>query len=637
MSDFLTTLQSRALLCDGAMGSYLFKATGRLSETNHVYEHFNLRQPELIAGVHQAYLAAGSHCLKTNTFGANLGQLATFGLEDQVEAINRSGMDVARGAIARFEAQHGAEGPFFVMASVGPTVAPLASAAEVDRCYRSQIETLVAAGADALLLETFQSLPQLEWLIGLIGSIPGAPPVIAQLALRSAGDGGGFEPDPLAFINRMAELGVPVAGVNCCAPWDASAFVDAVNDSPAVASGAVKLVVMPNASGFQRIGSRLLTTVNPESAGKMARSLSDRGVRLIGGCCEMHPPHIQEMHNYLQSRQVAAKPAAIRIETALPPVGDAEKSLNGPFSRKLKAGQFVVSLESLPPRGTDERVSSRKIEWIGKLAASGLVDAVDFTDGSRGIPLVAPGDFIHLLRASLGWTAATGDPIELIPHFTARDLNLMGVQSRLVGYHANRIHNVLFVTGDPPKMSPSYPRSTAVFDLDSVEMIRLTEACLNAGADFGGVPLGKQADPRTHFTIGAGVEPEAQDMVRELSRLQLKIASGVDYIMTQPVFHQAPLAALEPFRSQVPILIGVMVLTGFEHARRMSHVPGVVIPDAVLGRFSPQASAEDQAKVGREIAAEQIRQATRDGWPGIYLMSTATMDGSLEILRDGLA
>ncbi|MEI6177672.1 MAG: homocysteine S-methyltransferase family protein [Verrucomicrobiota bacterium] len=636
MSDFLTTLQSRVLLCDGAMGSYLFKATGRLSETNHVYEHFNIQQPELISNVHLAYLAAGSHCVKTNTFGANRNQLATFGLENKVAEINRAGVTVARGAIAKFQSQHAADGPFFVIASVGPTVTPLSDAAEVDACYREQIETLTAEGTDALLLETFHSLPQLEWLIGLIRSIPGAPPVIAEMALRSDDTSGLLDPDPLTFINRMAELGVSIAGVNCCAPWDASAFVDAVKDAPAIVSGAVKLVVMPNASGFHRIGSRLMTTVNPESAGKMARSLSDRGVRLIGGCCEMHPPHIQEMHNYLQSRHVAEKPAAIRIETVLPPIGEAEKSANGPFSRKLKAGQFVVSLEALPPRGTDERVIHKKIDFIGKLAASGMVDAVDFTDGSRGIPLISPGDFIHLLRSRLGWTEATGDPIELIPHFTARDLNIMGIQSRLVGYHANRIHNALFITGDPPKMSPTYPRSTAVFDADSIEMIRLTHACLNAGVDFGGVPLGKHADPRTHFTIGAGVEPEAQDMKRELSRLQAKIDNGADYIMTQPAFHQAPLAALEKFRSQAPILVGVMVLTGFDHAQRMSRVPGVVIPDSILNRFSAMDSAEDQTRTGREIAAEQIRHIIKDGWPGLYLMSTATMEGTLEILHSSI-
>jgi homocysteine S-methyltransferase len=636
MTDFLSALKSQPLLTDGAMGSYLFELTGRLSETNHVYEAFNADQPELIQKIHLAYLSAGAQCLKTNTFGANRQQLQPYGMEGRVAALNRAGVDVARAAIAKFKAQHGATGPFYVLASVGPTVKPLLTADAVAECYREQVETLIAAGADALLLETFHSLPQLELLINLIRSQPKAPPVIAEMTIRSANAGQPLEPEPVAFVNRMAELGVSIAGVNCCAPWDASTFVDAANQAAPVRSGALQLCVMPNAGGFQRIGNRLMTSVNPEFAGKMARSLSDRGVRLIGGCCEMHPAHIQEMHNYLRSRKTGGAAIAVQIQSALPPADNDGKRKNGPLSRKLKDGQFAVSVEALPPRGTDASVIQRKVDFIAKLAASGLADALDFTDGSRGIPLISPGDFIHVLRQRLGWNNERGDLLELIPHFTGRDLNLMGIQARLVGYHANRIHNVLFITGDPPKMSPTYPRSTAVFDLDSIEMIRLTHSCLNAGVDFGGVALGKEADPRTHFTVGSGVEPEAQDMKRELIRLQQKIDAGVDYIMTQPAFSPEPLAKLEPFRRKVPFLIGVMVLTSFEHAQRMAHVPGVVIPDAILKRCAAFEKPEDQAKVGQDIAAEQIRYLVREGWSGLYLMSTATLGGTQDILRAGL-
>ena len=636
MADFLTTLKLQPLLADGAMGSYLFELTGRLSEANHVYEMFNLDQPELIRKVHLAYLAAGARCLKTNTFGANRQQLLEFGLHDRVAALNRSGVQVAREAIRTFQAQRDDPDPCFVLASVGPTLTPLTTAGAVEQCYREQLETLASAGADALLLETFGSLPQLELLIGLIQSLPGMPPVIAQVTLQAAQAGQALDPDPLTFVTRMAALNVAVAGVNCCTPWDASTFVDAVNDSAPVRSGALRLSVMPNAGGFQRIGNRFMTLMNPEFAGRMARGLSDRGVRLLGGCCEMHPPHILEMHHYLQSRNVSRQAVTAPLTTTLPPAGDAEKRLNGGLSRKLKDGRFVVSIEALPPRGTDEKILHNKVEFIAGLAACGLVDAVDFTDGSRGIPLISPGDFIHLIRERLNWTAATGDALELIPHFTGRDLNVMGVQSRLVGYHANRIHNVLFVTGDPPKMSPTYPRSAAVFDLDSIAMIRLTHGCLNAGVDFGGVPLGKQPDPRTHFTLGAGVELEAQDMPRELDRLQQKIDQGVDYLMTQPAFHHAPLAVLEKFRSRKPFLIGVMVLTGFEHARRMAQVPGVIIPDAILQRFSAIPNPADQAKIGQEIAAEQIRWLVREGWAGVYLMSTAAGSSTVEVLRAGL-
>jgi len=154
--------------------------------------------------------------------------------------------------------------------------------------------------------------------------------------------------------------------------------------------------------------------------------------------------------------------------------------------------------------------------------------------------------------------------------------------------------------------------------------------------DFGGVPLGKQADPRTHFTLGSGVELEAQDMPRELSRLQQKIDHGVDYIMTQPAFRPEPLAVLEKFRAKTACLIGVMVLSNHEHAQRMANVPGVVIPDALLQRFAAYPQLADQTKLGLDIATEQIRGLVREGWAGVYLMATAAGSGVFDVLRDGL-
>jgi 5,10-methylenetetrahydrofolate reductase len=136
--------------------------------------------------------------------------------------------------------------------------------------------------------------------------------------------------------------------------------------------------------------------------------------------------------------------------------------------------------------------------------------------------------------------------------------------------------------------------------------------------------------------MGAGVELEAQNMKLELSRLEQKIDNGVDYIMTQPAFRNEPLEVLEKFRGRTSCLIGVMVLTSLEHARRMAQVPGVVIPDDILKKFSAMQDPADQTKVGQEIAAEQIRWLVREGWAGVYLMSTATGSGTVEVLRAGL-
>ena len=625
-STFLETLRQGTLLADGAMGSYLFERTGRLSERNHVYEALNLDHPELILQVHNAYLQAGARCLTTNTFAGGLSYLGPLGEGGRCAEINRTGVRLARRAIELYQASIQDPGPFFVLGSLGPPSDELASTGALTQHYRPALDALV--GVDALLLETFTSLPQLLALVDLIQSLPQPPPIAVEMV-------GTALSDPAALVQAAAERGVQLVGTNCCAPWEITAFLDAVESLPAVREGRVLLSAMPNAGGFQRIGHRYMTRVNPEFMGRFARTLAERGVALVGGCCEVHPLHLAEMRNYLQARNTAQRDTFQISAPAQAPVGAGEKSRNGAFSRKIKEGGFAVSVELLPSRGTAPKTLQGKVDFVGQLAASGLADALDITDGSRGIPLMPPGDFIGVLRERLGWTE--GDHLELIPHFTTRDLNLMAMQSRLIGYYARRIHNVLFVTGDPPKMSPSYPRSTAVFDCDSAAMIRYAHGCLNAGVDFGGEPLGRHPDPRTHFTIGSGFEPEALDQDRELEKLRRKLDGGADYIMTQPAFRTDPLSALDPFRGQAAFLVGVMVLSSLDQARRLGQVPGVVVPETVFQRLGAYTQAEDQARAGAELAVEQIRWIRKEGWAGLYLMSPGAHQPVLEVLGAGLS
>ncbi len=631
MSEFITSLRAAPMLADGANGSYLFERTGRLSETNHVYEALNIANPEAIREVHFAYLQAGARCLTTNTFGANRTQLDVLGEGDRVSELNRAGVERAHEAIETFKTETGSEQRYYVLGSIGPTRGDVPSRDRVRAIYREQVEALIAAGVDALQAETFNSLEHVRTLLELIAELPEAPPVIVQMALHEL-PGGGWNLRPELFVETAAGLGAQVVGANCCAPWEASAFVQAVTGLDVVRRGEVLLSAMPNAGGFQRIGHRYMTDVNPEFMGKLARRFAEQGVRLIGGCCEVHPAHIQEMHNYLQGRRAGRRTVEVVARNALTPAGPAEKMDNGSFSRKILSGEFAVSVEMLPARGTAPNILRQKIEFVRELAECGLADALDVTDGSRGIPLIPPGDFIAAIRDTLHWTATQGDGLEFIPHFTTRDLNMMGLQSRLMGYHCQRIHNIILITGDPPKMSPTYPRSTAVFDVDSVGMVNLTHGHLNAGVDFGGQRLGRHDDPRTHFTIGTGFEPEALDSAREIEKLANKIDGGADYIMTQPAFGYEPLAILEPYRERTPILIGVMILTGLAHARRVGQVPGVTIPRTVYERLQAFERPEDQARVGREIAIEQIRWIREAGWSGLYLMSPASLHPVIEVL-----
>lgn len=632
---FLDALRAGPVLADGALGSYIFELTGRLSEQNHVYESLSADRPEVVRDAYMGYLNAGSRCLTTNTFAGNADALTPYGLQDRVAELAAASVGVARDTLREYvETNGGSAEDYYVLGSVGPTRSANEPAEALHEIYDAQVRALIDGGADALLLETFRSLAHLRALLDLIRGLQPDIPVIAHMSLLHSG--GEWTCTPHDLVAAGAAGGADVIGINCCPPWDAETFVTEAAAAPAVTDGTVLLSAMPNAGGLQHIGNRYMTRVNPEFMGRLARTLAERGARLVGGCCEIHPSHVWEMNNYLQSRAGGAtERVAVEIQGGRTPAALAEKRDNGPFSRKILQGEFAVSVEMLPSRGTAPKLQQGKIDFVRELAESGLSDGLDITDGSRGIPLMPPGDFIQLVREGLGWTAATGDGLELIPHFTARDLNVMGVQARLIGYWANRIHNAIFITGDPPKMAPTYPPSTGVFDLDSVDMIRLAHHGLNAGVDFGGQPLGKHRDPRTHFTIGTGFEPEALDGERELEKLRRKLDAGADYVMTQPAFRWEPLDVLTPFR-QTPILIGVLILRGLEHALRMRDVPGVVVPAEVTDRFAAYDDPKDQARVGQEIAAEQIRRIRAEGWSGLYLMSPASHRPVVDVLRAGL-
>jgi homocysteine S-methyltransferase len=627
---FSAALRSGAVLADGATGSLLFELTGRLSERNHVYEALNIENPDLVSQVHKSYLQAGATALKTNTFGANAAALARLGIVERVDEINRAAVRLARASIEQIAAAEAADSPQrFVLGSVGPVF----GAETIEAIYGAQLRALIEEGVDALLFETFESLESASALVRYANGFEGCPPIVLHMSLWQYGNDGAWNIDPAEYVAEAVEAGASVVGVNCLAPWEAEVFVRLARETPEVKSGAAMLSAMPNAGGFERIGHRFMSRVNPEFMGRNARTLSEDGARLIGGCCEVHTDHIREMSAFLKSRHTAvAELASAGAERE--PVGPERKRANGPFSNKLFAGEFVVSVEMLPPRGTEPKRLQAKAELVQSLAAGGRVDAVDVTDGSRGIPLMPPGDFIQAIQA-LAPDLAQERPIEFIPHFTARDLNLMAVQSRLIGYHARNIHNVLFVTGDPPKMSPTYPRSTAVFDLDSVRMIELAHRNLNAGVDFGGQPLGGQPQPETHFSIGTGFEPESLDPAGEMEKLERKLAAGVDYLMTQPVFNWDALEQLREVRKRTRILVGVLLLTSLAHAERFAQVPGVRVPQDVFDHLSRFADEADQRKLGLELAISHAQRVRDEGWAGLYLMSPASPQ-SLPLVLEGL-
>jgi homocysteine S-methyltransferase len=270
---------------------------------------------------------------------------------------------------------------------------------------------------------------------------------------------------------------------------------------------------------------------------------------------------------------------------------------------RLAHGQWVTTVELVPPRGYDlsETVAkSKKLHHRG-------VDAINIPDGPRASSRISP-----LVTAERIQKEAQ---IETILHFCCRDRNLIGMQADLLACAACEIHNILFVTGDPPKLG-NYPNATGVFDADSIGMAAVQRR-LNCGLDLGGQAI----DPQTFAVIGVGLDPTAVDLERELRRFHQKVEAGAEFAITQPVFDpDSLLRVLDRVQGEgLPIVAGIWPLTSYRNASFMKNeVPGVVIPDTVMQRMSAVTSREDQLQMGIQIARESVARV-RDRVAGIQV------------------
>jgi methionine synthase / methylenetetrahydrofolate reductase(NADPH) len=263
-----------------------------------------------------------------------------------------------------------------------------------------------------------------------------------------------------------------------------------------------------------------------------------------------------------------------------------------------------VSVELDPPKGTN---LDSMLQVARSLHAAGVVDAVDVNDN----PMARAR--LSALMASGAIERAIG--IETIPHVTPRDATIMGLQSQLLGAHADGVRNVLVVTGDPPQVG-DYPGSRGVYEVDSIGLAQVLTR-LNEGIDHSG----RAIDAPTSFHVGVAVNPTADDLTIEVDRFRRKLDAGARFAMTQAVFDVTALdRLLEALGGEwpIPALVGVWPLRSFELAFRLhNEVPGIVIPDEVQRRLRD--AGPEAAKVGLELARDLVA-SSRSRAAGIYVI-----------------
>jgi homocysteine S-methyltransferase len=589
---FLERIQEGVVVCDGAMGTMLY---GRGVFLNRCFDELNLSNPALVRGIHDEYVEAGAEVIETNTFGAHRFKLGPHGLDAQVRKINVEGARIARGA---------AQGRALVAGSIGPVGKPLEPYGniafdEAVAAYRDQAEGLVEGGVDLFAIETMPSLDQARAAVTAVREVSDLP---LSVSMTFNEEGTTFYGDkPEDIVRTLESWGAVVVGANCS--QGPQPMLETVQRMAAAATTA-KISAMPNAGAPALVDGRYVYLCTPEYMASYARRFMAAGVGIVGGCCGTTPDHIRNLVRSVRmvspAREVVAILPQARAKEAPQPVAREEKSA---LARKM-GKKFVVSVELDPPKGADPGQILDRAQYCKE----NEVDVINVADGPRASARMSAQSLCVLLQSKVG--------IDTILHYTCRDRNLLGIQSDLLGAYALGLRNILAITGDPPKLG-DYPDATAVYDVDSIGLIRIMDH-LDHGCDLAGNLIG----PALGIHIGCGADPSKPDAEKEVRRLEDKVAAGAEYIMTQPVYDPR---TVENFLGLVrhlktPILIGILPLYSHRNAEFLhNEVPGMRIPDDIRERMRKAGSGESAQREGVAIARDALA-AAREMAQGAYVM-----------------
>lgn len=608
IEDFNERMRQGIVVADGAMGSLLYDAVGQQCTVDEL----NSSHPEAVFRIHQAYIEAGAQLIETNTFGANRHKLAQLGLGARVAELNHRGVKIAR------EAREAAKHEVLIAGSIGPLgivrqvrALPHEQMVEI---FKEQAGALEERGVDLFILETFSDTDELLAAIDAIRSFSRLP-IVAQLTYSEEGTAfGGTRPRDA--WEKLKEKNIQAIGANCTV--GPQLLLPILRELAACA--ALPLSAMPNAGFPQRVGDRIVyPRSSPAYFALFAREAAELGARILGGCCGTTPEHIRAMAEAVEklrgTESGKGKGGAAGPAETTEVIGAAERvrrmASREPESKlwgKIQAGKFVVSVEIDPPKGVQ---IDRIVEQVGRVMASGEADAIDINSGT----LARVGMDALVLAGAL---EAHG--FETIPHLTTRDANIIGLQAMLLGaWSIGGVRNVLAITGDPPSVG-DYPETSGVYELDSIGLVKVL-ARLNQGTDWAGKSLGGA----TNFTIGVAVNPVAEDLDRELRRFEAKINAGAHFAMTQPIFdpeHWKTFLQRLGGKAPIPVLVGLWPLTSYKQALRLNNeVPGIVIPEAVLGEL--EKAGDGARERGFALARKMLdwaRTARDCGIAGAYLI-----------------
>ena len=569
-------LATGVLIADGAMGTVLHAAGYPL---DRALPELNLSDPALVRRIHDSYLASGVELLQTNTFGAGPLRLEAHGLADRVEEVNAAGVHVAR------QAAVASSGDVLVAGSVGPavTVQQRRRVPVGDRqaALRAQVQALLGAGVDVLVLETFGYLDELVEAAGIAGEVAGPAGVAVLAQATFAADGRTLGGDPPAEV-CSALRGLPVAalGTNCTlGPQGILAVLRELGEHTSW-----PLTALPNAglprrrSGYRARGERAAVFsygVDEQYFARYAQLLVAAGAVVVGGCCGTTPAHLE------------AVVRAVRLGAAEPEPAPRPRPTAPARPVRPRRG-FRVLAEIEPAQAGHVDAATARAE----LARDRGVNTLLIAAGAGPRAQLSPVNLAVHLQHRLG--------LQVLASVTTWDRTIMALQADLLGAHALGVRRIVCETGSPPLLG-DYPNVDGVWDVDSLGLVELL-AGLNDGRDCNGLSLAE----KTAFEIGVRVAAGARDSAGEAAQALRKVAAGAQFLITRPVYDLESVRRLrDTLGEPAPLLAAVRPLRSVAEADFLANeVPDTEVPRAALDALTRAGDVAGQA--GLELAVELV-------------------------------
>ena len=586
-------------MCDGAIGTELRKRTPAhlqcVDACNISDEH-----AEKVTAIHCAYIEAGADVIQTNTYQANREALAVHGLSEQVEEINKTGVLLAREAATEASYIAGSVGPI----SFQSFDAAVPSTKTIRLIFKQQMDALVDAGVDLLILETFVSPKQAE--VATKQALTYGVPVIVEISGVSGGTVGAGV-DVRVFAQELEQLGAHAVGINCRGPHD---LVEAMERLAPVIR--VPIVVQPNA-GNPRVEQGEVAvsyTVEADVFSDYIEKLVELGANMIGGCCGTTPEYTARIRQIVTGREPVPRESRIFV---LPKITSTSKiRTDNPVQQVFKTRERIVSVEMRANTFPQLRAMLKEAKG---LAARG-VDLFDVTDNS--------GAAVNIGAIGTAYRLQQTTQIPTLIHWTTRSRNLISMQSHLLEAEALGIRGIVALSGDHPKAGP-FEAASLVPDVRGAVQLMGLIARLNQGELADGSSIG---DP-CGFYYGGGFAV-AENLKPHVKHLANKVAQGASFAYTQPVWTYQDILRTRKATQHLGIkmLYGILPLTSFRSASYLRDNLGLYIPQFIVDKFRDIGDTAAQ-ELGMQLCLELIRDIRNQEEceiDGIYLIPPARLN-----------